>query len=98
MRLQRALARAGVASRRRSEALISAGRVTVNGEVAQIGQTVDVAKDELRVDGKVVRMPTAEPVWLALNKPPVSVERRAVSELRIGNGNRTGRASEAKPN
>ena len=77
MRLQRALARAGVASRRRSEALISAGRVTVNGEVAQIGQTVDVAKDELRVDGKVVRMPTAEPVWLALNKPAGVMTTRA---------------------
>jgi 23S rRNA pseudouridine2605 synthase len=68
MRIQRALARAGVASRRHSEELIAAGRVTINGKVAQIGQTVDVDRDDIRVDGHVVRAP-AEPVWLALHKP-----------------------------
>ncbi|HEU4996728.1 MAG TPA: pseudouridine synthase [Gemmatimonadaceae bacterium] len=68
MRIQRALARAGVASRRHSEDLITAGRVTVNGRVAQLGQSVDPTHDELRVDGKVVR-PPASAVWLVLNKP-----------------------------
>jgi 23S rRNA pseudouridine2605 synthase len=68
MRLQRALARAGVASRRHSEELIAAGRVTVNGREAEIGQSVDVESDEIRVDGKVVR-PPAMPVWIALHKP-----------------------------
>jgi 23S rRNA pseudouridine2605 synthase len=68
MRIQRALARAGVASRRHSEELISAGRVSVNGSVAKIGQTVDPERDELRVDGKIVRAPKGR-VWLALNKP-----------------------------
>lgn len=68
MRVQRALARAGVASRRQSEELIAAGRVTVNGRVAQLGQSVDPARDELRVDGNVVR-PPAGAVWLVLNKP-----------------------------
>lgn len=68
MRLQRALARAGVASRRASEDLISAGRVTVNGAVAHIGQVVDPEHDEIRVDGKQVKGATGH-VWLLLNKP-----------------------------
>ncbi len=68
MRIQRALARSGVASRRHSEELIRAGRVMVNGSVAQIGQTVDPAKDDIRVDGKRVAAPAA-PVWMVLHKP-----------------------------
>lgn len=68
MRIQRALARAGIASRRHSEELIAAGRVTINGKAAQIGQTVDADRDDIRVDGHVVRAP-AESVWLALHKP-----------------------------
>jgi 23S rRNA pseudouridine2605 synthase len=68
MRLQRALARAGVASRRHSEELIAAGRVTVNGRVAQIGQSVDPEHDEIRVDGKAILAP-AGPVWIMLHKP-----------------------------
>lgn len=77
MRIQRALARAGVASRRHSEELISAGRVAVNGVVAKIGQTVDPEHDELRVDGKVVRPPGVEPVWIALHKPANVMTTRA---------------------
>lgn len=69
MRIQRALARAGVASRRHSEELIAAGRVTVNGRVAQIGQSVDPEKDDIRVDGAAVRAPHAR-VWMVLHKPP----------------------------
>jgi len=68
MRIQRALARAGVASRRKAEELIAAGRVTVNGAVAQTGQSVDPASDIIAVDGK----PLAAPVgyeWIVLNKP-----------------------------
>lgn len=68
MRLQRALARAGVASRRHSEELISAGRVTVNGVVAHLGQSVEET-DEIRVDGKVIAAAPAMPVWILLNKP-----------------------------
>ena len=68
MRIQRALARAGVASRRHSEELIAAGRVTVNGKPAQIGQKVDPEHDEIRVDGKPVQAPAAA-VWILLNKP-----------------------------
>jgi 23S rRNA pseudouridine2605 synthase len=68
MRIQRALARSGIASRRHSEELIRAGRVTVNGKAAQIGQSVDPARDDIRVDGKRVSAP-AGPVWMVLNKP-----------------------------
>jgi 23S rRNA pseudouridine2605 synthase len=68
MRIQRALARAGVASRRKEEELIAAGRVRVNGEVAHTGQSVDPARDTIIVDGKPLAAPrTAE--WLVLNKP-----------------------------
>jgi 23S rRNA pseudouridine2605 synthase len=68
MRIQRALARAGVASRRKSEELVAAGRVRVNGVVAEIGQAVDPARDVILVDGKRVRMP-ATASWVVLNKP-----------------------------
>jgi pseudouridine synthase len=68
MRIQRALARAGVASRRHSEDLIRAGRVSVNGDAAQIGQTVDPERDDIRVDGKRIEAPRG-PVWILLHKP-----------------------------
>jgi 23S rRNA pseudouridine2605 synthase len=68
MRIQRALSRAGIASRRNSEELIAAGRVMVNGEVAKIGQSVDPDRDEIRVDGAVLKAPTATE-WIVLNKP-----------------------------
>lgn len=68
MRIQRALARAGVASRRKSEELVAAGRVTVNGEVAALGQVVDPESDTIRVDGKRIAAPAAEE-WVVLNKP-----------------------------
>jgi 23S rRNA pseudouridine2605 synthase len=68
MRIQRALARAGVASRRKAEELIAAGRVTVNGKVAIIGQAVDPAIDAITVDGKRITAP-ALPTWIVFNKP-----------------------------
>jgi pseudouridine synthase len=68
MRIQRALARAGVASRRRAEELIAAGRVTVNGEVARIGQSVVPDADRILVDGRPIA--AAEPAtWFLLHKP-----------------------------
>lgn len=69
MRLQKFLARAGAASRRGSENLMTAGRVTVNGAVVtELGSKVDPRVDEVAVDGIVVRL-SDEPVTLALNKP-----------------------------
>ena len=68
MRLQRALARAGVASRRKAEDLIRGGRVRVDGQVATIGMSVDPAVQRLTVDGRTIRTAT-KTTWLALNKP-----------------------------
>ena len=69
MRLQKYLARSGVASRRASEALIAEGRVTVDGSVVTMpGTRVDPARNRIEVDGRRVE---PEPVrWIALHKPP----------------------------
>lgn len=69
MRVQRALARAGVASRRHAEELIAAGRVTVNGTVAHTGQVVDPDRDAIAVDGKRVEAPARVAEWIVVNKP-----------------------------
>ncbi len=68
-RLQRILARAGIASRREAEKIIKEGRVTVNGKViTQMGFKADPDKDFLKVDGK--RIDRFEPtVTILLNKP-----------------------------
>jgi 23S rRNA pseudouridine2605 synthase len=67
-RLQKVLARAGLASRRASEELIAEGRVRVNGEVAALGRRVDPDADEVTIDG--VPVPVAPGlVHYLLNKP-----------------------------
>jgi 23S rRNA pseudouridine2605 synthase len=67
-RLQKILAAAGIASRRASEELIAAGRVTVNGEVASLGQKADAARDVVMVDSERVNV-DPELVYVMLNKP-----------------------------
>jgi 23S rRNA pseudouridine2605 synthase len=68
MRIQRALARAGVLSRRKAEELVANGRVTVNGARAQVGQTVDPDKDVIMVDGDRIDRPSPLE-WFVLHKP-----------------------------
>jgi 23S rRNA pseudouridine2605 synthase len=68
MRIQRALARAGVASRRKAEELIGEGRVLVNGTVAVTGQVVDPSRDRITVDGLLLDRPKTV-TWIVLNKP-----------------------------
>ena len=69
MRLQRFLARAGGASRRGSERLMTSGRVTVNGQVVtELGSKVDPLVDVVAVDGIVCSI-AEKPVYLMLNKP-----------------------------
>lgn len=69
MRVQRFLARAGVASRRGSEALMTAGRVSVNGRiVTELGTKVDVDRDRVAVDGVAVTLGQGA-VYLMLHKP-----------------------------
>ena len=69
MRLQKLLARAGVASRRHAEALIAAGRVTVNGViVTEMGAQADPDTDTVAVDGTPVALPTEQATFM-LHKP-----------------------------
>jgi 23S rRNA pseudouridine2605 synthase len=68
VRLQKALAAAGVGSRRKCEELIAEGRVDVDGEtVTELGTRVDPTKQEIRVDGEKLRR--AKRVYFLINKP-----------------------------
>lgn len=82
-RLQKILARAGVASRRAAERAILEGRVAVNGAVVtEMGTKADPATDEIRFDGKRLR-PAAVPVYYLLNKPKGVVTTRHDPEGRM---------------
>jgi len=81
-RLQKILARAGVASRRAAEKALVDGRVSVNGKlVTELGSKADAAVDLIRFDGKPLRAPAA-PVYLLLNKPKGVVTTRQDPEGR----------------
>ena len=81
-RLQKLISAAGLMSRRAAEDCIAAGRVTVNGRTAQLGEQADPAADEIRVDGRL--LPSgAEKVYIMLNKP-----RGYVTTLRDEKGRR----------
>jgi 23S rRNA pseudouridine2605 synthase len=68
-RLQKILAAAGVASRRKAEELITAGRVSVNGEkITELGSKADARSDEIRLDGQLLRGPERH-VYIVLYKP-----------------------------
>ena len=67
-RLQKLLSAAGVCSRRRAEAYIQAGRVTVNGKAARLGDKADLVRDRVEVDG--APLPAGERrTYIMLNKP-----------------------------
>lgn len=68
MRLNKFLAHAGVASRRKVDELIEAGKVLVNGKKAVLGQKIDPQKDEISVSGKSIKF-EEELEYLILNKP-----------------------------
>lgn len=68
-RLQKIIAHAGVASRRKAEEFILEGRVKVNGkQVRELGTKADPLRDHIKVDGKLLR-PPRNAIYLALNKP-----------------------------
>ena len=68
-RLQKIIANAGVASRRKAEELITAGRVQVNGQmVTELGAKADPEQDHIRVDGKLLHAPERNSYYM-LNKP-----------------------------
>lgn len=68
-RLQKILARAGVASRRKAEELIEQGLVTVNGKVAALGEKADPGRDFIKVEGRRIQPHQGEHRYLLLNKP-----------------------------
>jgi 23S rRNA pseudouridine2605 synthase len=81
-RLQKILSRAGIASRRAAEELITQGRVSVNGvTVEELGAKADAAVDSIRVDGQRVK-PAVEKVYYLLNKPKGVVSTRSDPEGR----------------
>lgn len=93
-RLQKIIAGAGLTSRRGAEALVSAGRVTVNGFAAVLGQQADPETDDIRVDGERVAL-RRDKVYIMLNKPRGYVTtlkdekgRKTVAELVSGAGRR----------
>ena len=68
-RLQKIIAAAGIASRRKAEELITSGRVQVNGKmVTELGTKADSEQDHIRVDGKLLRGPERH-TYIVLNKP-----------------------------
>jgi 23S rRNA pseudouridine2605 synthase len=67
-KVQKLIARAGVASRRAAEEMIRSGRVTVNGRVIELGERARPDVDAVKVDGKLLR-PLAQHRYLLLNKP-----------------------------
>ena len=81
-RLQKILSQAGVASRRASEQLMLEGRVTVNGTtVTELGTKADAATDDIRVDGRRIRIDERRR-YLLLNKPRGSMSTRSDPERR----------------
>jgi 23S rRNA pseudouridine2605 synthase len=90
-RLQKIIARAGIASRRHAEELIKSGFVTVNGEiVTELGSKADESTDHIKVSGKLLR-PEQGRVYIVLNKPPEVVStmsdpegRRSLQDLLHG--------------
>ena len=67
-RIQKLIAAAGLCSRRTAEAWMAAGRVTVNGRAACVGEKADPEKDVILVDGRPLRR-AAAPVYIMLHKP-----------------------------
>lgn len=83
-RLQKILAHAGIASRRKAEELILAGRVSVNGAtVSQLGSKADLSVDRVKIDGRVLREPEHH-VYIAFHKP-----KNCVTTLRDPEGRQT---------
>ena len=91
-RLQKIISAAGLASRRAAEEMIRAGRVTVNGETAALGQSADPETDEIMLDGSPVTA-VGKKTYIMLNKPRGYVTtlsdergRRNVAQLVSGAG------------
>lgn len=85
IRLQKLLSQWGIASRRHAESLIQSGRVSVNGEIAHVGQRADPATDAVRLDGRLLSHHNRpDHHYLLLNKP-----KRVMSSCHDPQGRRT---------
>lgn len=87
VRLQKYMAESGIASRRKSEELIAAGKVKVNGVTASIGDKINPKKDIVSVDGRKLTAPKSS-VYIMLHKPrgfittmSDEMDRKCVAEL-----------------
>jgi pseudouridine synthase len=81
-RLQKILSQAGIASRRASEQLMIDGRVTVNGKtVLELGTKADASRDDIRVDGRRIKIPDRH-LYLLVNKPRGYVTTRSDPQKR----------------
>lgn len=69
MRINRYLASIGIASRRAIDEMIEQGRVTINGKVATLGQSIDTERDRITIDNEEVKSGGEEKVYIILNKP-----------------------------
>ena len=67
-RLQKIISQYGIASRRHAESMITAGRVTLNGRIAQLGDRADLNQDTLLIDGRPIQQ-RPDFIYLLLNKP-----------------------------
>src|SRR5687767_13402863 len=84
-RVQKILSRAGIASRRKAEDLITEGEVTINGKVAKLGDKAELGKDAIKVKGKLLQ--GVEPtMYLAFHKPKNIVSTLHDPEGRPDNG------------
>ena len=67
--MQKFLAEAGIASRRKCEELIIQGKVKVNGKIAELGMKINPNKDKILLDGKPIKKDNINKVYILLNKP-----------------------------
>jgi len=67
-RINKFLSEVGFCSRRAADKLIDQGRVTINGQVPEMGTKI-IPGDEVRVDGELISEPKEKPVYIAFNKP-----------------------------
>ncbi|QJR35172.1 pseudouridine synthase [Gemmatimonas groenlandica] len=82
MRVQRALARAGVVSRRGADQAVAEGRVHVNGSIATVGQVVDPFRDVITLDGTPVITRVTSHTWIVIHKPAAVMTTRKDPEGR----------------
>jgi len=96
-RLQKILSARGICSRRKAEEYIEQGLVTVNGEVAKLGQKADAEKDKIEVDGKIIE-DRKEMLYYLMNKPKGIVTSNVTGHSSLVTGHAANNKRLATPN